>query len=81
MFVKRVGNLHSTNEHDDNDIVIAVVYQSHLTLKITDILFETLLGLYLDSKEVIVVLSQLSSRSVLVVENLLHLSEISKRLC
>jgi len=42
-------------------------------VEITDIVFETILGLYLDSEEVILVLLQLSPRSVLVVEGLLHL--------
>jgi len=44
-----------------------------MALEITDIVLETLPRLHLDSEEVIGVLLQLPSRSVLVIENQLHL--------
>jgi len=42
MFVEEVGDLHLTDKRDDSHAVIAVIHQSHLVLKITDILFEAL---------------------------------------
>ena len=67
-----------TDERRGNHVVIAAIQQSHLALKITDIVFKTLPGLHFDREEVISILLQLSSRSVLVIESLFHLFEGSK---
>ena len=80
MLAERVDNLHPTNERSDGHVIITVIYQSHLTLEITDMLLETLPGLYIDSKEVIAILPQLPSGSIFVVEDLLHLLEVPERL-
>ena len=56
MFVEGVGDLHPTYERNDNYVIIAVIHQSHLALKITDILFEALPSLHFDGEEVAVVL-------------------------
>ena len=77
MFVEEVRDLHPTNERGGNHVVIAIIYQSHLALEITDILFP---GLYLEGKVVIAIFPQLPSGSVLVVQSILHLPEISERL-
>ena len=78
MFVG-VGDLHPTDEHGGSYVIVPVIYESHLALKITDILFETLPNFHLDGKEETDVLSQLLSGSVLVIESLLHHPEITKR--
>ena len=70
-----VGDLHPIDECGGSYIVVAVIYQSHLALEIL-IYCLRLSGLHLDGKEVIVVLPQLTSGSVLVVEGLLHLPEV-----
>ena len=62
-----------TDEHNGSYVVIAVIYQGHLALEITNVMFEALFGLHLDRKKVIAVLLKLLSRSVLVIESLLHL--------
>jgi len=51
-----------------------------LALEITDILFETFPKLHLDGEEVTVVLPQLPSGSIVVVESLLHFLEVLERL-
>jgi len=78
MFVKGVGDLQPTDEYSDNHIIIAVIHQGHLALEITDVMFEALLGLYLDREEVIVVLLRLHPGSILVIECLPHLFETSE---
>jgi len=75
MFLEIVGDLQPTDEHDDSHAVIAIIHQSHLALEITDILLEALPRLHFDGDEVVVVLLELPSGSVLVVEDLLHLFE------
>ena len=76
--VQRVGDLQPTDEYCDNYILIAVIYQDHLTLKVIDIVLEALSRLHLDRKEVIVVLLKLTPRSILIVEDLPHLFEVSE---
>ena len=56
MFVEGVGDLHPTDERDDNHFAITVIHHSHLALEIMNILFEAHLRLHLDGEEVIVVL-------------------------
>jgi len=56
VFVKGVGDLQSTDEHCRCNIFIAVIYQSHLALEITNVMLEALYGLHLDGEEVVVVL-------------------------
>ena len=48
VFVKRMRDLQPTDERSDNHSVIEVIYQGHLTLKITNKIFEALSRLYLD---------------------------------
>ena len=73
IFVERVGNLQPIDERSENHIVIAVIHQGHLTLKITDVMFEALSGLHLDRDKVIIVILKLLSGSVLVIGGMLHL--------
>jgi len=68
-------DLQLTDEHNDSHIIIEVIHQGHLTLKITDEIFEALSGLHLDYEEVIVILLRPPSESVLVIESLFHLFE------
>jgi len=56
VFVEEVGDLQPTNERDGSHVVFAVIYQGHLALEITDIMFETISELHLNREEVIVVL-------------------------
>ena len=51
-----------------------------MALKITDIVFEALSGLYLDCEEVVDVLLELSLESTLVIESMLHLFEAPESL-
>ena len=64
-----------TNERTSSHVVITVIHQGHLTLEITDEIFEALSGIYLDREEVIVILLKLPLESVLVIESMLHLFE------
>ena len=70
-----VGNLQPTDERSGNYVVIAVIHQCHLTLKITDLMFEALSGFHLDREKVISIFLKLRSGSILVIESLLHLFE------
>ena len=80
MLVERIGDLQPLDERRDGHVVIAVIHQGHLALEITDIVLKILPRLHPDSEEVIAVFLQLRPRSVLVVKDLLHLSEESERL-
>jgi len=77
VFVQRVGDVQPTNERNGNHVTIAVIHQCHLALKITVVMFESLFGLHLDREEVIVLLELLLG-SVLMIEDLHHLFEISE---
>jgi len=48
-----VRDLQPTDERSGNHVVIAVIHQSHLALKIIDILHEALSRLHLDGEEVV----------------------------
>jgi len=54
-------------------VIIAVIHQSHLALKITNVIFEAFSVLHLDCEEVIVIPLELPSRSVLVTKSPLYL--------
>ena len=56
------------------------LYTSHLALQISGILFEAIPKLHFDGEEVVVVLLEPPSGSVLVVEGLLHLLKAPERL-
>jgi len=73
-----VGDLQPIDEHNDSHVIAVAIHQGHLTLKITDVIFEALSELHLDHEEVIAVLFKLMSGSVLVIENVLHLIEASE---
>jgi len=45
--------LQPTYEHGDDHVVVAVGYQSHLTLEVTEILLEAFFGFHCDGKEVV----------------------------
>ena len=75
-----MGNLHPTYECDGGHVVVAIVYQSHLTLKVTSVLLETFSRFHLNCKEVVVVPPQLPSESILVAEGLSYFFGISERL-
>ena len=75
LLVEKVGKLHPTNECSSNHVVIALIHQVHLALEIIDIVFEVFSELHLNHEEMIDVLLELSSRSILVIESLLHLFE------
>jgi len=57
-------------------VVPAVIHQGYLALKISDLVFEAIFGFPLDCEEVVVVLLELPSGSILVIESLLHLFEV-----
>ena len=56
-------------------VVPAVIHQGYLALKISDLVFEAIFGFPLDCEEVVVLL-ELPSGSILVIESLLHLFEV-----
>ena len=58
-----------------NNHVIIIILQGHLSLEITNIMFEALSGLHFDCEEVIAVLLKLPSGGVLVIKGSLHLFE------
>ena len=78
VLVEGVSDLQPTDEHCDSYILVAVIYQSHLTLKVIDIMVKALFELHLDREEVIVVLLKLMMQSVLAVEYMPHLFEVSE---
>ena len=80
MLIEGVGDLQLTDEHGGSHIDIAVMHQCYLALKITNIVFEAISGLHLDCEEVVVILLELPSGSILVIESLLQLFEAPERL-
>ena len=77
-FVKRVGDLQPTDECCHHNIFIAVIYQSHLALLITDVVLEALSGHHLDGEEVVAIHLEFTSGHELIAERLLHLLEVLK---
>ena len=75
VFIERAEDLQPTDEHSGSHIIIAFIHHDHLTLEITDVMFESLSRLYLDHEEVIVVILNLPLRSLLVIKGLLYLFE------
>ena len=61
VFVERVRDLQPTDEYSGSHIIIAIIYQSHLALEITNLMFEALSGRHLDKEEVITILLKLPS--------------------
>ena len=53
VLVDRIDDLQPTSERDGSHIVIIVIHQSHLVMKITDILLENLPRLHFDGEEVV----------------------------
>ena len=53
VLVDRIDDLQPTSERDGSHIVITVIHQSHLVMKITDILLENLPRLHFDGEEVV----------------------------
>ena len=53
---KEWGDLQHTGERCHHKFFVAVIYVSHLALKITDVVLEALLGFHFDGEEVIVLL-------------------------
>ena len=76
VFIERAEDLQPTDEHSGSHIIIAFIHHDHLTLEITDVMFKSLSRLYLDCEEVIVVILNLPSRSLLVIKGLLHLLKL-----
>jgi len=79
ILVKGVDDLQPSDESCCRNVFIAVIYLSHLSLKITDVVLEILLGLHLDGEVVIVVLLEFMLGSELIIEGLPHLLEVSKQ--
>ena len=79
VLIKGVGDWQPTDEHCHCNVFVAVIYQSHLTLEITDVVLKALLGLHLDGEEVITVLLEFMSGYKLIREGFPHLLEVSKR--
>ena len=71
MFVEGVCDLPPVDEDDNNCVLVTIVYHDHLTLKVVDVVLQTLHGFHLDCEEVIVSL-EFSSRSKLVIECVGH---------
>ena len=63
MFVEGIGNLQPTDEGDGGYILIAVVYQDHLTLEIVDVVLQALPNFHLNCEEVVVVPLEFSLKS------------------
>ena len=74
---RRCGRLATHYERNDNHVII-IILQGHLSLEITDVMFEALSGLHFDCEEVIAVLLKLPSGRVLVIKGPLHLFETLK---
>ena len=55
VLVEGVGDLQPTDERDSSHIVIVLIHQSHLVLKITDILLEIFPEIYLDGEKVVAI--------------------------
>ena len=70
--------MQSTDGCIGDHVVIAGIHRGHLTLEITDEMFEALSEIYLDREKVIAVLLKLLLGSILVIENLLHLFKTSE---
>ena len=78
MLVERVGDLQPINEYSDDYVFIAVVYQSHLALKIVDIVFQALPWFHPNHEEMVDVPLELSPRSELIVEGVNYIIETPK---
>ena len=59
MIVERMRDMQPTDECGNSHVVITVIDQSHLALKITDILLDALPRLYFDDEEVVTVFLEL----------------------
>ena len=75
MFEEENGDLQPTDE-GRGYILVAVVYQGHLTLKIDKVVLQTLPNFYLDREKVVDVPLKFSSRSKLVVIRVGYFMEI-----
>jgi len=68
MFIEGVGNLKPTDEGSDGYVLVAVVYQRPLTLKVGNVVLQTVPSFRLDCEEVVDVPLEFPSRRKLVVE-------------
>ena len=75
-----MSDLQPTDEHNSSQVIIVIIHQAYLAMEINDIVFEALSRLQLDFEEVIVVLPKPPSRSILMIESLLHLFKAPERL-
>jgi len=48
LLVAGVRDLQPTDERNDNNVIVAVIYQGHSVLEITDLMFEALSELHLN---------------------------------
>ena len=80
MFVEVIGDLQPIDEGSSGYALVVVVYQGHLTLKVVNIVFQTLPTFHLDYEKVIVVPLEFSLRSKLVVKCISYFMKIPERI-
>ena len=78
MFVEGIGDLQPLMKTATT--TFSLLYQGHLTLKVVNIVFQTLPSFHLDYEEVIVVPLEFSLRSKLVVKCTCYFMKISERI-
>ena len=59
LLVEKVSDLQPIDECSSNFVIIAIIYQVHLALEISDVVLEALFWLHLDHEEVIDIFSTL----------------------
>jgi len=79
MLVERVDDLQPTDEYSGVYVFIAVVYQSHLAMKIIDVVLQALPWFHPNLEEIIIVPLELSPKSELIVEGVDYIFETPKR--
>jgi len=79
MLVEQVDDLQPTDEYSGGYVFIAIVYQSHLAMKIIDVVLQALPWFHPNLEEMIVVPLELSLKSELIVECVSYIIETPKR--
>ena len=74
-----MGDLQPTDEYNSGYICIAVVYQSHLALKLVKVVLHALPWFHPNHKELVVVPLEHSPRHELIIEGVSYIFKTSKR--
>ena len=80
MLVEGIGDLQPADKGGGGHLLVAVIYQGHLTLKIINIILQALFGFHLNCEEVVVFPLEFPPRSKLVKKCLSHLMKILERI-